>query len=210
MREELLKKLRGLIGDPRVRELVERRMDEFRRKRYGTEEELFEELCFCILTAGFNAERSMAIQKEVGRGFVELNEGELANKLRELGHRYPRSRARYIVEARKYLGTLKSIASSTRDELALREWLVKHMKGLGYKEASHFLRNLGFTNVAILDFHVLNLLDKYGVVEKPRTLTKRKYLEIESLLRRIAEELGVTLGELDLYLWYLETGKILK
>ena len=29
-------------------------------------------------------------------------------------------------------------------------------------------------------------------------------------LRRLSAELGLTLAELDLYLWYLETGKVLK
>ena len=41
-------------------------------------------------------------------------------------------------------------------------------------------------------------------------MSKKKYLEIEGLLRKIAGKTGLTLGELDLYLWYLETGKILK
>jgi len=37
-----------------------------------------------------------------------------------------------------------------------------------------------------------------------------KYLEIENLLREIAKETNLHLGELDLYLWYMETGKVLK
>lgn len=92
----------------------------------------------------------------------------------------------------------------------MREWLVKNIKGLGYKEASHFLRNIGFKNFAIIDFHIINLLVKYDIIKKPRTLTKIKYLEIETILRNIAKNLGVSLAELDLYLWYLETKKILK
>jgi len=90
------------------------------------------------------------------------------------------------------------------------EWLVKNISGIGYKEASHFLRNIGFTNLAIVDFHILNLLARHGLIEKPKTLTRKKYLEIEEVLRAIAEKLDLNLAELDLYLWYMETGKVLK
>ena len=120
------------------------------------------------------------------------------------------SGAEYIIEARRYKNELKSLIASFDNEEELREWLVKNIKGLGYKEASHFLRNIGFKNFAIIDFHIINLLVKYDIIKKPRTLTKIKYLEIETILRNIAKNLGVSLAELDLYLWYLETKKILK
>jgi len=68
-----------------------------------------------------------------------------------------------------------------------------------YKEASHFLRNIGSTNLAIIDFHIINLLINYGLIEKPKTITCKKYLEIEGLLREIADKLDLNLAELDLY-----------
>ena len=92
----------------------------------------------------------------------------------------------------------------------MRKWLAENVKGVGYKEASHFLRNIGFSNLAIIDFHIIDILAKYKLIQKPKTLTKRKYLEIENLLRRIAKKLSISLAELDLYLWYMETGKIVK
>ncbi|MFX1600424.1 MAG: N-glycosylase, partial [Promethearchaeota archaeon] len=81
---------------------------------------------------------------------------------------------------------------------------------IGYKEASHFLRNIGYSNYAIIDFHIIDLLVQYNLIEKPKTLTKTKYLKIEQVLKGIANKLNLNLAELDLYLWYLETGKILK
>ena len=113
------------------------------------------------------------------------------------------------MKARKYKGSLKSIVESSNPH-ELREWLVKIVKGIGYKEASHFLRNIGYTNFAIVDFHILNLLERYNLIKKPKSLTKKEYLRIENLLRKIAKKLDLNLAELDLYLWYLETGKILK
>lgn len=193
-----------------VRGLIEARMREFREIGEGPSNEIFKELCFCILTANFSAERSIRIQKAIGDGFLTLPEPLLTEKLRELGHRYPEARARYIVGARMYKDSLKDIINSFHGQNALREWLAENVKGIGYKEASHFLRNIGYTDLAILDFHIINLLTRYNLIKKPKALTKRRYLEIEDLLRGIAEETNLSLGELDLYLWYLETGKVLK
>ncbi|MEM2876390.1 MAG: N-glycosylase/DNA lyase [Candidatus Bathyarchaeia archaeon] len=193
-----------------VKDLVDTRVREFEEKGKGSSSELFKELCFCILTANFNAERSIKIQAEIGEGFLILTEPQLSGKLKELGHRYPNARARYILDARRYKDSLKDLIESFSDGKELREWLVKSVKGIGYKEASHFLRNIGYTDLAVIDFHVIDVLTKNKLVERPKTLTKRRYLEIEDLLRGIARELDLNLAELDLYLWYMETGKILK
>jgi len=91
-----------------------------------------------------------------------------------------------------------------------REWLVESVKGLGYKEASHFLRNIGYDDYAIVDFHIVDLLVRHNLIKKPKTLSRVKYLEIEEILRKIAKKSGLTLAELDLYLWFLETNKVLK
>lgn len=193
-----------------VRELIKSRVEEFKKNRVKTSAEIFKELCFCILTAHFNAEKTMKIQAEINDDFLSLSEADLAEKLKALGHRYPDSRARYIVEARKMIPEIERVLSSSRDEKALREWLVKNIKGLGYKEASHFLRNIGFMNVAIIDFHIINLLSRYGLIEETKTMTRRRYIEIEKKLAELAKIVGLSLGELDLYLWFIETGKVLK
>ena len=188
---------------------VNNRIKEFKKLNKKSKNKLFKELCFCILTANFNAEKCINIQKKIGDGFLTLSEDELAERLVELGHRYPNIRARYISDSVKCRGSLKDIIRSSSGE-ELREWLVKNVRGLGYKEASHFLRNIGFDDFAIIDFHIIDILVKYNFIKKPKVLTKRRYLEIERLLKEIAIKLGLNLAELDLYLWYIETGKILK
>lgn len=212
MTEEFLERLLSRVEELKrssVRARVESRLREFRELGLKGSDEIFKELCFCILTANFDAEKSIRIQEEVDEGFLSLSEEELAETLRRFGHRYPRKRAEYIVEARKLKDSLNKIVGSLDGESA-REWLVKNVRGIGYKEASHFLRNVGYTDLAIIDYHILDLLVKHRLIEKPRTMTRRRYLEIESLLKRLADRLNVNLAELDLYLWYLETGKILK
>jgi len=193
-----------------IRKVVDARIAEFRELGKKDEKGMFKELCFCVLTANFSAERGMRIQKAVGDGFLTLSQAKLAERLRELGHRYPNTRAQYIVEARRHLGSLKRMTESSNGGSAMREWLVKNVKGLGYKEASHFLRNIGFTDLAILDFHIIDIMERCGAVVRPKTLTKKKYLEIERVLEKFAKKRNMNLAELDLYLWYMETGKVLK
>ena len=206
----LLRDLRRLLMEDEVRKVVEARIKEFESLRSSSREDPFKELCFCILAANFSAERSLRIVEEIGDDLLKLSEEELAETLRRLGHRFPSSRARYIVDARKSLDKLVEILKTVNDEFMIREWLVRNVKGVGYKEASHFLRNIGFKNLSIIDFHIIDLLTRYGLIRRPRSLTRRRYLEIEGLLRRISEELEISLAELDLYLWYMKTGKILK
>ncbi|MHA1410146.1 MAG: N-glycosylase/DNA lyase [Candidatus Odinarchaeia archaeon] len=207
---------RGLIN--KIKELsktdvnieVNRRIEEFKQFKNSDCDSIFKELCYCILTANYNAEKTMKIQKEVNDEFLTFTEKQLAKKLRELGYRFPNIRAEYIYQARKQKTELCRNIHSNKNEYELREWLVKNIKGLGYKESSHLLRNIGYENCAIIDFHIIDLLSKSKIIEKPKTLTKRKYLEIEQRLRDIARKTGLNLAQLDLYLWFLETGKVLK
>jgi N-glycosylase/DNA lyase len=193
-----------------VRPLIQARTAQFKEMAKKPSSELFKELCFCILCANFTAERSIKIQNTVGDGFLNLPEKRLAQRLKALGHRFPNTRASYIVEARKHEGSLKTKIASFSDKQKLREWLIAEVKGLGPKEASHFLRNVGYTDFAIVDFHIINVLVRHGLIQKPKTVTKRRYLEIEETLRHIAEKANLNMAELDLYLWYMETGKVLK
>lgn len=193
-----------------VGHLVNQRMKEFRLVRQS-EEKLFSELCFCILTANFTASGGLKIQESIGDGFTKLSREELIRNLRNLGHRFAESRADYIVEARRFYGMLNHIISSLKDPERARTWFVENIRGLGYKEASHLLRNIGFEDVAIIDRHVMQFLFEHGLLEQiPRRLSASKYIELEKLLRVIAKKLNVTLGEFDLYIWYVMTGKILK
>lgn len=193
-----------------VSKLVESKINEFKEIRSKFHDKIFGELCFCVMTANCSAEQCIAVQRKMGNGFLTLSETELASKLKEFKYRFPNIRAKYIVQARELQGELKSNIKTYKDLHKLREWIVKNIKGLGYKEGSHFLRNIGFTDYAIIDFHILDLLTKFNLIEKPKTLAKTKYLEIEKLLEKIAEGLNLNLAELDLYMWYMETGKILK
>lgn len=191
--------------------LVARRMQEFSDLSRKGNDAWFSELCFCILTANSTAKLGIKIQRELGdRGFLTLSPYKLRRKLRHAGHRFPNARASFIAEARRF-SNLKDIIEKFWDAWQAREWLVENVKGVGWKESSHLLRNVGFNDVAILDRHVLSVLHEHGLIRKiPPQLTRRSYLEIEEKLRELAHVLDLTLGELDLYLWYMKTGEVLK
>lgn len=206
--DELVEEIEVLKNEP-VSKKIRKRMTEFEKKGRSSNQEVFKELCFCIMTANFNAEKAIQIQKEIDNGFIELPQEKLADRLKDLGYRYPNKRSEYMTEARDYSNCIKDKLAD-KNEKESREWVVKNIKGLGWKESSHFLRNIGYKHLAIIDFHIADLLEDYCLIEKPKYLRKKNYLEIEKVLEEIAEKSDLTLAELDLYLWFMETGKVLK
>lgn len=197
---------------------VAARLAEFREVwRHGTDDRLWEELVFCIFTAGASARMGVrsieAIRSLLRRG----THRELADSLRGV-HRYPVARSGYIVVTRDYLEQecelrLRQRLDDFRDPFERRDWLAREpcIKGLGYKEASHFLRNIGLDGYGILDKHILRSLAELGVIESPDPPnTRTKYLLIEEKMRRFARDIGIDFDELDLLLWSLKTGEILK
>lgn len=199
-------------------EEIRARLAEFEAIRQaGSNERLWEELVFCIFTAGASARMGLRSIEATRPFLLEGGHDELTECLRG-AHRYPRARSGYIVATRDYLSrefgmNLREQLESFADSFARRDWLARErrIKGLGYKEASHFLRNVGFRGYAILDKHILRSLAELRVIESPAPPTTRaRYLDTEERLRRFARDVGVDFDELDLVLWSMKTGEILK
>jgi N-glycosylase/DNA lyase len=207
--EALIKSINQLKNSE-ISKIVDTRIAEFSSIKDDSIENIFIEACFCIMTANCGAEKCIEIHELIGNDFLNLSETDLVNAFKTHGYRFPNLRANYIIESRSLINDLADKLKHPGNKANLREWLVKNIKGLGYKEASHFLRNIGFQDYAIIDFHIVDLLVKHDLIERPKTLTKSKYLEIEQLLNELGEKLKLTLAQLDLYLWYIETGKVLK
>ncbi len=197
--------------DSKVKRIIDERWDDFTAMHRTGEDKWFSELCFCILTANTSAEMGVRVQKALGyEGFAKIPDKKLARALRDAGARFYNTRAGYIIAARRYDGKLKETITGLGNQFKAREWLFRNVKGIGYKEASHFLRNVGYGNVAILDKHILNILRRYDLIGDFKRVGKRRYIAIEHVLRHIAETAHMPLGKLDLYLWYFKTGKVLK
>jgi len=199
---------------PEITQTIDTRLKEFQSFAQKSEEEWFSELCLCILTANSRAITGIAIQKELQpSGFLNKSQQDIVNTIKRNKHRFHNNKANYIVEARAHRNIKTIIAEIIQKDniIEAREWLVKNVKGIGYKEASHFLRNTGHDNVAILDRHILNLMKEHNIIEEiPKPLTKNKYLEIESKFNLLCQEVGMSPASLDLAMWYLKTGEVLK
>jgi N-glycosylase/DNA lyase len=199
---------------------IEARLAEFREVwRSGNDARLWEELVYCIFTAGASARMGLRSVEAVRPFLFEGTREEMTEALvAARAHRYPSARPGYIVTTRDYLREdcgmrLRERLKSFADPLERRDWLARErrIKGLGYKEASHFLRNIGFSGYAILDKHILRSLAELGIIESPQPpSTRTRYLETEERLRRFARETDVDFDELDLVLWSMKTGEILK
>ncbi|HEX8720046.1 MAG TPA: hypothetical protein VF736_05345 [Pyrinomonadaceae bacterium] len=185
--------------------------------RAATDERLWEEMVYCIFTAGASARMGLgsveAVRHLLGGGTHEELASALAGR-----HRYPNSRSGYVVVTREFLRgdcgmRLRGRLEGFADPVERRDWLARSrgIKGLGYKESSHFLRNVGLRGYAILDKHILRCMAEAGVIASPQPpATRARYLATESRLRDFARDLGVDFDELDLVLWSMKTGEILK
>lgn len=201
-----------------IKKDIKLRLDDFSAIwEKGSEEDIFYELMFCLMTPQSKAELCWASVKRVREKDIkeirrsEDLHGDMA------GVRFKFKKSEYILEARdKFFRegyfSIKEQIKSFDDVYGIREWLVKEIKGIGYKEAGHFLRNIGFgKEISILDRHILKNLKSFGVLNLiPSSMTKKKYLEIEKKMSRFAEKIDIPLDHLDLLFWYREVGKIFK
>lgn len=197
---------------------IEKRISEFEAVWRGEpDERLWEEMVFCFFTGGCSARMGIRSVEAVRPILLTGAHSELAEALRGR-HRYPNARAGYIVASRDFLQEhcglrLREKLESFDDDFERRDWLVKEkgIKGLGYKEASHFLRNIGLKGYAILDKHVLRSLAELGIIEDAAPpSTRAKYLAAEEKLKQLARRVSIDFDELDLVLWSMKTGEILK
>lgn len=202
----------------RRRDEIRGRLSEFAKIRErGSDERLWEEMVFCFFTGGCSARMGLKSIEAVRPHLMHGDRKQIADALAG-AHRYPNARARYVVESREFLKEhcglqLRSKLESFDCRLARRDWLVreKGIKGLGYKEASHYLRNIGFCGYAILDKHVLRCLADLGIIDDPKPPnTRARYLTVENKLKQLTEALEIDFEELDLVLWSMKTGVILK
>ena len=209
------------------------RLEEFRALRDAPEERWFSELAFCITTADGTAEQGIEAQKALLKSGALLS-GDAAEIQRGIANvRYNENKSRFIFENRRNLsdgGRLRVRSRLVDDwgltdatQVAVRNDVSRdklHFKGLGQKEASHFLRNVGYgSRLAILDVHVLTLMRELGLlpgklvatdgtVKRPANL--EQYREVERILEDWAGKVGIPMDALDLALWSFRTGRVMK
>ncbi len=193
------------------RETIRARLSEFRS---ASPAEYFYELVYCLLTpqsSAAHAEKAVAQLRVAGFHHQQVDPEPIL-RCKEHYIRFHKTKSRYLLQMKEQFFVIAQKLSEPALAPDLREWLVHHVRGLGYKEATHFLRNIGKNDsLAILDRHVLRSLKNLGVIGSiPNSINKKRYLQIEQRFSTFANNIGIVLDELDLILWSIGTGEIRK
>ena len=209
--------MKELLRDySKKKEEIKNRLKDFEDSYKKDDKHVFSELCFCILTPQAEAVECGKAIKELKANGLLFNGRPKAISPYIKAARFLNKKAEFIVNARELFKKNGSFSIKDRinqkDIFKTREWLVSNIKGIGYKEASHFLRNIGFgKDIAILDVHILKNLKNHGVISNiPKSLTKKEYLNIENKLRGFCKKINIPMDELDLLFWSKETGFVFK
>ncbi len=199
-----------------VRDVIRGRIEEFKSVwRSGDGGRILEEMTFCLLTPQSKARAGWsAVVCMKSRGLFGDPDADISECLR--GVRFANTKASRVKLLWSRFGP-DSVIEYLRgiglpgDWFSARDALVRDINGYGYKEASHFLRNIGFTSLSILDRHILRRLVEYGVLDDiPKSLTRKRYLEIERRMMDFSEKIGIPVDHLDLLFWYMATGEVFK
>jgi len=213
VREEALKKIHA-----GVKNRIAKRLAEFSHiGNAATDEQLFAELAFCLFTPQSKAKSCWAAVCTLKDDDLLLCGKPKLISAKMTGVRFHNNKGRYVAEAQilftkngklRLRETLESLGGARET----REWLVKNVKGMSYKEASHFLRNIGMgAELAILDRHILRNMVALGAIEEmPKAITPKIYLALENEFLALARRLRIPPDHLDMLLWYKEAGDVFK
>ena len=204
MLQSLDGKIDSIINDEKIFAVILKKKEEFSRKGRAGNTEKFSELTFCTLTANTSAEMGLRCQEALGR-LHRFDEASLRNALVKCHYRFPNTRSRFIAMNYENRNSLEEILKS-KDR---RNLLIERYMGIGMKEASHFLRNIGYFNYPILDKHIQKFLSSY-FRKNIQIKSKKDYEREEKLFLLISTKYGLEPGIMDLVIWYLMTGKVLK
>lgn len=221
-----------------VIDLHSRLADSFMRNRKWdamSEDELWEELCLCILSSNVPYElaksaffhlRDVLLLRRRWLTQSSDSSGKIAQELsRQIylpkkkngdyrKYRFPKIRAENVMSAAKTLYVRNSglfkVLKNANSEHEARKFLVKNIAGVGMKEASHFLRNIGYSeSLAIIDSHVVAFLKEIEALPqvKIRSITPQIYMKLERILQDLCNCLDVSLSTFDMAIWHYMRGK---
>lgn len=183
----------------------------------GNDEAIFAELAFCIFTP---QSKALSCWKAINilndkKLLFTASAKEISKNINNV--RFQNNKANFLVQARKQFTfngklNIKNFLKSFDNPTTLRKWIIDNIKGIGYKEAGHFLRNIGLgLDLAILDRHILRNLKFYNAIDDiPSTLTPKIYLETEQKMINFCKEIKIPMAHMDILMWAMQTGGIFK
>jgi N-glycosylase/DNA lyase len=195
-----------------------------RTPKVHDERALWWELSSCILSSQVPYPLAIAAANRIDKsGFLlrrYSNEDHLQNELINLlmkplivegkprNYRFPVVRAQNLARCHSIIintkHSLTELICSFDNAIEARKWLVKYVPGIGPKQSSMFLRNVGVSyDLAILDRHVLNYMLKLGIYSGTKLFISsfKQYYKYEADLQKHAYELNCPVGLLDWAIW---------
>jgi len=199
-----------------------------------SEEQLWNELCICILSSNvpynlalsafyhlsehqfLDVERIIANPNSTQDISFELSRQIYEPRRRDgtfRKYRFPNVRASDIVKAAVTLYSenngLSELLKNSRSEKEARRFLAGNVSGIGLKEASHFLRNVGYSkSLAIVDTHIVAFLIEIGELsDRVTTVTPAVYVKLERILTNLCDSLGLNMSVFDMAIWRYMKGK---
>lgn len=194
-----------------------RRLKEFRDiYRSRDFEKIKHEMMFCILTPQSKAKVCWSCIEQLteAEDVSSISKDKLREYIRPV--RFYNNKTEHMYEllenVRKGAVDIEEMVYSHMDIIDRRDMIVKKVKGYGYKEASHFLRNIGLgEDIAILDRHILRNLTRHGIIKKtPKAISRKRYLKMEKRMSELSGGIHIPIAHLDILFWYNETGGIFK
>lgn len=189
---------------------IKQRLEDFKNV---PSDKYFYELCFCICTPQSKASSALAVQNELEKLDFLNNDFDPTPILRKKDNyiRFHNQKSNRLLIIKEQWPIIKAILDSDLESQEKREWINNNVNGIGRKESAHYLRNIGYTDLAILDRHILKHLVTCGVFsEIPNISTKSRYDEVSQNFLVFSKNVGIPMDELDLLFWAEEAGEILK
>lgn len=171
--------------------------------------EIWFELSFCIASSQDRVRRATMAARCLAQAYDELrNSHDPLSTIREafereyVSLRFINRKSEQLAEAwvrlQEIFEVISSIDQNFESPTLARDYLISNFPGIGPKQASMFLRNIGWgSDLAIVDSHILQIAS----VLFDEAQSADRYMDLESRLRGFASDRGIALEKLDVILW---------
>ena len=189
----------------------------FSQREHSTED-IFYLFVFCVLVPGGKATRTkLAVDelKKIDFYTIDLNTDVIdLNSVISQYIRFPQQKIQRLINLKRiwplFIEWLYTAMKYKIPATKIRENIVKNLDGFGYKAASHVLRNLGYTDLAVIDTHILKYA-QYWLPFASKSVqypgTKKQYLHMEDCFRQWSNSrFKLDPCILDWFIWCKESG----
>ena len=185
--------------------------------------EIYIEIYNCLLGSQVKYDMAMSyaikISQEIDKSNVDSD--KIKNVLttpvynKDLGnynsYRFPNKATKNILSLHEFIlksnKTLRQIINENSNSISnFRRYLVNNINGIGPKQASHFIKNIGLSdNIAILDSHIIKYINLYdsNIVKSNNINTLSRYEFIENYFLTLVKKFIHSPAIVDQSIWFI-------